>query len=80
MLIGSAEEMQDSDVACLADWADHHAKVLPHPTWKRAYALIREGCDLLLRRRAMNIDKEENVALSQVSHPLKSRTVNSRGM
>jgi hypothetical protein len=53
MIIGLVEEMSSQDVAHLSDWADHHARTVPNPTWKRAYALIREGCDLLLRRRAM---------------------------
>jgi hypothetical protein len=52
MLIGYTNEMSDHDLADLADWADYHAKEVPNPTWKRAYALIREGSDLLLRRRA----------------------------
>ena len=50
MLIGYTDEMTDQQVAELADWADYHAKDTAH--WKRAYALIREGADLLLRRRA----------------------------
>lgn len=53
MLIGLVDEMSSDDVAHLSDWADYHARTVPNPTWKRAYALIREGCDLLLRRRAM---------------------------
>ncbi len=52
MLIGYTDEMTNQQLAELADWADHHAKDVPNPTWKRAYALIREGSDLLLRRRA----------------------------
>lgn len=56
MLIGYTNEMSDNDLACLADWADYHAKEVPNPTWKRAYALIREGADLLLRRRALSKD------------------------
>ena len=53
MLIGYTDKMSDEDVACLADWADYNAKEVPNSTWKRAYALIREGADLLLRRRAL---------------------------
>lgn len=49
-------EMTNQQLAELADWADHHAKEVSHLTWKRAYALIREGADLLLRRRALSQD------------------------
>ena len=52
MLIGYTNNMTDQQVSELADWADYHAKHIPNPSWKRAYALIREGADLLLRRRA----------------------------
>jgi len=58
MLIGYTNEMLDSDLAELADWADYHAKDVPNPRWKRAYALIREGADLLLRRRALTRQAE----------------------
>lgn len=40
------------DVAVLADWANGQKQGVQHPEWRRAYALIREGADLLLRRRA----------------------------
>ena len=73
MLIGYTNEMKDSDLAELADWADHHAKEVPNPTWKRAYALIREGADLLLRRRALTRADEETVALQNAEHPLATR-------
>jgi hypothetical protein len=53
MLIGYADEMSSQDVSCLAEWADYHAKGTPNCDWRRAYALIREGADLLLRRRAL---------------------------
>lgn len=42
----------DHDLATLADWAAEEARSTPNYDWKRAYALIREGADLLLRRRA----------------------------
>jgi hypothetical protein len=58
MLIGYTNEMSDHELAELADWADYHAKDVPNPTWKRAYALIREGADLLLRRRALSRQEE----------------------
>lgn len=70
MLIEYTNEMSDSDLAEIADWADYHAKEVPNPTWKRAYALIREGADLLLRRRALTRHKFEPVALKSAAHPL----------
>jgi hypothetical protein len=45
-------EFSDDDVSVLADWANGRAYGARNPHWKRAYALIREGADLLLRRRA----------------------------
>ena len=73
MLIGYTNEMKDSDLAELADWADYHAKDVPNPTWKRAYALIREGADLLLRRRALTRADEESTALQNAEHPLVTK-------
>ena len=73
MLIGYTNEMSDHELAELADWADHHAKEVPNPTWKRAYALIREGTDLLLRRRALTRQDEtkqgEALALKVCAFP-----------
>ena len=70
MLIGYTNEMSDHDLADLADWADHHAKEVPNPTWKRAYALIREGADLLLRRRA-GCKEEEPVQIATAQRTRK---------
>lgn len=67
MLIGYTDEMSDSDLAELADWADYHAKDVPNLTWKQAYALFREGADLLLRRRALTRHDEEPVALKNAA-------------
>ena len=54
-LLGSKDEgLSDLDLATLADWAGEMNRNTPNTSWKRAYALIREGCDLLLRRRARN--------------------------
>ena len=58
----------------LQNWADYHAKKVPNPMWKRAYALIREGADLLLRRRALAkedspVEPEKYVALEQIPMP-----------
>jgi hypothetical protein len=38
----------------LAEWADERKNSVCNPSWKKPYALIREGADLLLRRRAMS--------------------------
>lgn len=70
MLIGYTDEMTDQSLAELADWADYHAKDVTNPTWKRAYALIREGSDLLLRRRALTRNEDEKAALAAASHPI----------
>ena len=48
----NSDALTDDDVAALADWAGNKARTLPSSDWKRAYSLIREGADLLLRRRA----------------------------
>lgn len=48
--------ISDHDLAVLADWAGKEAHTVPHYSWKRAYSLIREGADLLLRRRARSIE------------------------
>jgi hypothetical protein len=48
----------DADLATLADWANDQVQELykddskPSGKWTRPHALIREGADLLLRRRA----------------------------
>ena len=52
MLEENGGDLTNHDVAVLNDWASEFAKDTPNPSWKRAYALIREGADLLLRRRA----------------------------
>ena len=62
MLIGNTNEMTDKQLSQLAEWADYHTKDVPNPAWKRAYALIREGADLLLRRRAGIKDNPEEPA------------------
>ena len=45
-------QLPDHDLAVLADWANDEKNEATGPEWKRAYALLREGADLLLRRRA----------------------------
>jgi hypothetical protein len=52
ILIGYTDAMTDKQVSELAEWADYQARVFSNPRWKRGYALIREGADLILRRRA----------------------------
>ena len=53
--------ISDHDVAVLADWAGEQKQITPNPDWKRAFSLIREGADLLLRRRARSITNENLV-------------------
>ena len=53
------EGLSDHDLATLADWAGEMNRNALNPSWKRAYALIREGCDLLLRRRAKSTAVED---------------------
>jgi hypothetical protein len=66
-------EMTDHDLAVLADWAGKRAHTVPQKDWKRAYALMREGADLLLRRRARSKD---NGDMSDYEPPT---TTNSKG-
>lgn len=47
-------DLSDHDLAHLSDWASGWHKLTPNKDWKRAFSLIREGSDLLLRRRAMS--------------------------
>jgi len=49
---GAFDGITDHDLAVLADWAGERKQLVPNPDWKRAFSLIREGADLLLRRRA----------------------------
>jgi hypothetical protein len=48
--------INDHDLAVLADWASKQKLQTPNSDWKRAFGLIREGADLLLRRRARSKD------------------------
>lgn len=52
ILIGYTDDLTDKQLSELAEWADYQAKNFSNPRWKRGYALIREGADLILRRRA----------------------------
>lgn len=49
---GESDGLTNHDLGVLADWASEWKNCVANPDWKRAYALIREGADLLLRRRA----------------------------
>ena len=59
VLQSNQNDLTDHDLAALADWAGDQKHLVPNPDWKRAYALIREGADLLLRRRARSTEKEK---------------------
>ena len=54
LLTENQNDLSNHDLAHLADWANDWKNNSPNPDWKRAFALIREGADLLLRRRAMS--------------------------
>lgn len=47
-----ANRYSDKDLATLADWATDMIVEHPNPAWKKAYSLLREGADTVLRRRA----------------------------
>lgn len=44
--------ISDSDLAVLADWASKQRHLSPDSGFRRCFAMIREGADTLLRRRA----------------------------
>jgi hypothetical protein len=52
LLLAQNNDFTDHDLATLADWASKKAHEGMNPEWRRAYSLIREGADLMLRRRA----------------------------
>ena len=60
--------LTDHDLAHLADWASEVKDHTPNQNWKRAYALIREGADMLLRRRAMSRVQEDTPYELEVKH------------
>ena len=56
-LVGRGDmALTNHDLASLADWANTGTRNTPNTDWKRAYSLLREGADLLLRRRARSTD------------------------
>jgi hypothetical protein len=52
--------ISDHDLALLADWANMQKFKTDDQKWRRAFALIREGADLLLRRRAALTSDQSN--------------------
>ena len=59
LLKENGNDLSNHDLAALADWAGTRKYQSEDPEWKRAYALLREGSDLLLRRRVrQNGDKD----------------------
>ena len=52
LLQENSGDFTSHELAVLSDWANDMNRATPNPDWKRAYSLIREGADLLLRRRA----------------------------
>lgn len=53
LLTRQNQQLNDNDVATLAAWAATSKNLTKDPSLRRAYALIREGSDLLLRQRAI---------------------------
>ena len=52
LLKQNSNDLTNEDLAVLADWAGKKKYEASDPEWKRPYGLLREGFDLLLRRRA----------------------------
>jgi hypothetical protein len=72
LLNEQADDFTDHDLATLADWATRKAHTVTHPNWKRPYSLLREGADLVLRRRAQSATHAEKGELNHVDHGEKS--------
>ena len=60
LLAANDNDLSNADLAVLADWAGRKKYSVPNPDWKKAYALLREGADLLLRRRARSTTGHED--------------------
>jgi hypothetical protein len=66
LLAQNGNDLRDEDLAVLADWAAIKVHEVVNPLWRRPYSLLREGADLLLRRRASagnEKKKTENLTL-----------------
>lgn len=59
VLEANGNDLTDYDLAVLADWAgDQKFKFrVSHPELQRPFGLLREGADLLIRRRATAKEK-----------------------
>lgn len=60
LLEKQGNDLTNHDLAALAEWASNK-KHTEAPEWKKAYALIREGADTLLRRRALQTDSAQAI-------------------
>lgn len=67
LLSAQNNDFTDHDLSVLSDWASEQVKNVPNPNWKRAYALIREGSDLLLRRRARSRYIPDDLSPEEIS-------------
>ena len=56
VLQAQGKDLSNHDLSVLADWANDGTRNTPNVDWRRAYSLLREGADLLLRRRAQSTD------------------------
>jgi len=51
--------MTNTELAALAAWAAEEKKNTQDPEEKRACSLMREGADLMLRRRLLNLSDKD---------------------
>ena len=72
LLLSQHDDFTDHDLATLADWAAKKVHDGMNSEWRRPYSLLREGADLLLRRRAKSAvqasDKSVKGEPSHASH------------
>jgi hypothetical protein len=57
VLQAQGKDLSNHDLSVLADWANEGTRNTPDSNWRRAYSLLREGADLLLRRRARSSEQ-----------------------
>lgn len=68
---GETDCISNHDLAVLADWAGKRKYASQNKDWQRPFSLIREGADLLLRRRA-HASENENKSEGEKHEELKT--------
>ena len=53
--------ISDHDLAVLADWANKQRHLTPNVEFKQSFSMLREGADLLLRKRARATNYENPI-------------------